>query len=328
MHVLSCYTNDHFLLYRISRSRRPTTLSSVRIDISLDRYLQACTERCSACIDVIPEQHQVPDIQATARFHYLKIDSNGRPRWKDLAQNLAYHILSYCFSVQKREEARTDVEIMELRHEARQFFRDENRSGEAGEMLLYFLLEAILGAPQMVAKISLKTNPSLETFGSDGIHMKWHEEDGVLDVYFGEAKLYQNFADATAEAVGSIQKFHEKKMEDFELRMVTRHFKHAEDELKTAVLGYVKRGTAEETVRINHACLLGYNWDAYQNLPNGPLAQMVESFRQSYQADIARIGAIINHRFEAFKEKRLRFEIFVLPFSSVDEFREAFLKAL
>jgi hypothetical protein len=217
---------------------------------------------------------------------------------------------------------------MELRDEARQFFRDEERSGEAGEMLLYFLLEAVLNAPQMVAKISLKTNPKVETFGSDGIHMKWDEADDVLDVYFGEAKLYQDLDRAASEAVESIEKFHARSMEEFELRLVTRHFKHTEGPTRDAVLGYVNRGTASETVRVNHACLLGYEWDEYANLPDGKLDAMIKEFRSRYERDRPRIEALLNEKFARFREKRLRFEIFIVPFTSVEEFRKAFLESL
>jgi hypothetical protein len=208
--------------------------------LTLDAYLQASVERYAACLDSLPQPSEIQGVDATVRFHHLRLDSNGRPRWKDLAQNLASHILSYCFSVQKRAEARSDVEVMDLRREARDFFRDEKRSGEAGEMLLYFILEAFLQAPQMVSKISLKTNPEVETFGSDGIHMKWNEHDEMLDVYFGEAKLYQELGPATTSAVESIEKFHANSMEEFELRLLTRHFKHANDELKTQVLFVLK----------------------------------------------------------------------------------------
>jgi hypothetical protein len=220
------------------------------------------------------------------------------------------------------------VEIMELRDEARQFFRDTTRSGEAGETLLYFMLEAILQAPQMVSKISLKTNPELETFGSDGIHMKWNAADKMLDLYFGEAKLHKRVGKAIKEAVTSIEKFHENRMEEFELRMVTRHFKHAEGVLKDSILAYVQRGTAPETVRINHACLLGYNWNAYDLLANGDLITMTTDFQARYRKVIHRLKNILDTRFGTFQEKRLRFEVFVLPFTSVDAFREAFLAAL
>jgi hypothetical protein len=298
------------------------------IDLSLDAYLQVCTKRYAACLDSLPDVHDVSGVQATARFHHLKLDGNGRPRWRDLANNLASHILSYCFSAQKREGVRTDIELLELRREAREFFRDARRSGEAGEMLLYFLLEAVLRAPQIVAKISLKTNPQLETFGSDGIHMKWQTSEKVLDLYFGEAKLYADLGKAATEAVESIETFHANQMEEFELRMVTNHFKHVNHEMKEEVLKYVRRSTAVETVRINHACLLGYDWDAYDKLPDGRLEVMVDAFRAGYQKDLCRIRNMLDGRFERFRRKRLRFEIFVLPFTSVDAFRQAFLEAL
>jgi hypothetical protein len=296
--------------------------------LNLDGYLEACTERYTACIDSLDRMRNLDGLVSTARFHYLKLDSNGRPRWEALAKNLAYHILYYCFAVQKRQEARTHVDLMELRDEARQFFREESRSGEAGEMLLYFLQEAVLGAPQMVSKISLKTNPKLETFGSDGIHMKWHRTESKFDLYFGEAKLHQNLRNAVTDAVKSISGFHENGMEEFELRMVTRHFKHADDAMKETVLKYVKTGTAAETVRINHACLLGYDWDAYASLPEGDVAKLGQIFRERYEKEADSIQQLLQSRFAAFQNKRLRFEIFVLPFTSVEKFREAFLEAL
>jgi len=296
--------------------------------LSLEEYLQVGVERYTACLDSLEDTYELPGLRATAHFHHLKLDGNGRPRWNDLAKNLAYHILSYCFTVQRRQEARSDVEIMELRDEARAFFRDEQRAGEAGEMLLYFILEAVLRAPQMVAKISLKTNPAVETFGSDGIHMKWSDEESVLDLFFGEAKLYASFAKAATDAVVSIEKFHTNRMEEFELRMVTRHFKHAKGPLKDAILGYVKRGTASETVRINHACLLGYDWKAYGKLPSGRVAEMIAALQSEYRRDMKRIHDILDDRFSRFSNKELRFKIFVLPFTSVDEFRRAFLETL
>ncbi len=267
-------------------------------------------------------------LEATVRFHHLKLDSNGRPRWKDLADNLANHILSYCFSTQKRGMAVTDVQILELRREARDFFRDTARSGEAGEMLLYFILEAVLRAPQMVSKISLKTNPEVETFGSDGIHMKWHEVDQLLDVFFGEAKIYKSLGRASSSAAKSIEAFHANSMEAFELRLLTRNFKYAEGKLKEEILSYVNRGTAVKTVRVNHACLLGYNWDQYESLPQKSFEEMTSIFEEHYLNDRARILKHLNKHFSIFKRKRLRFEVIVLPFQCVDKFREAFLEAL
>ena len=296
--------------------------------LNLDTYLQVSMQRYSACIDALNEPFPLAGLAATARFHHLKLDSNGRPRWRDLAKNLAFHLLSYCFNAQRRDQVKSDADLMELRHEAREFFRDATRSGEAGEMLLYMLLEAALQAPQMVAKISLKTNPQTETLGSDGIHMKWNACDGVMDIYFGEAKLYRHAGDAIKSAVVSIDQFHDNLMEDFELRMVTRHFKHAESELRENVLNYVNRGTASTTVRVNHACLIGFNWDVYKKITPKRLAEMEGELKGKYEKRSQRLSKLLAERFKHFNERKLRFEIFVLPFESIDEFRDAFLEAL
>ena len=117
-------------------------------------------------------------------------------------------------------------------------------------------------------------------------------------------------------------------MEEFELRLVTRHFKHAIGPTRDAVLSYVNRGTSAETARVNHACMLGYNWDAYSTLREGKVEAMIEEFRSRYERDRPRIEAMLNERFSRFREKRLRFEIFIVPFTSVDEFRKAFLESL
>ena len=65
----------------------------------------------------------------------------------------------------------------------------------------------------MVAKIDLKTNPKLEVNGSDGIHMKWHPDDKVLDIYFGESKLEQTASSAIKNAFVSMENFHADGLE-------------------------------------------------------------------------------------------------------------------
>src|SRR5690242_7092294 len=60
------------------------------------------------------------------------------------------------------------------------------RNGECGELLLYLLTEWVLGAPQFIAKMALKTNSELPVFGSDGIHVKYCAETGRLYLYWGE----------------------------------------------------------------------------------------------------------------------------------------------
>jgi HamA len=64
-----------------------------------------------------------------------------------------------------------------------------NRNGEAGELLLYLLTEWVLGAPQLIAKMSLKTNRDMPVHGADGVHVRYSKNDNRLLLCWGESKL-------------------------------------------------------------------------------------------------------------------------------------------
>jgi Cap4 SAVED domain len=81
------------------------------------------------------------------------------------------------------------------------------RSGEAGELLMYLLAEWALKAPQILAKMSLKTNPNMPVHGSDGIHLKVEESQNRLVFYFGESKVYKSLTAAIAAAAQSMSDF-------------------------------------------------------------------------------------------------------------------------
>ncbi len=201
-------------------------------------------------------------------------------------------------------------------------------AGEAGELLLYFLLEAVLEAPQVVAKIELKTNPALEVNGSDGIHMRWHPTDHVVDVYFGESKCYGDVGAALTNAFASIESFHANGMRDHEYSMATKFFKGVDDHVKAAVAEVLDTGRPGPGVRVNHACLIGYDWTA-SGLTPGQAAEAVEAeYRRQYLADAPRLHGSLQTRFDNCQRKHLGFEVFFLPFAGVQAFRDAFNAAI
>ena len=206
--------------------------------------------------------------------------------------------------------------------------REYSKSGEAGEILLYFLLETVLRAPQMVAKIELKTNPKFETLGSDGIHMRWNSDDKLIDIYFGEAKLYQSIYSALDEVFESLNNFHSDDMSAHELKLVTKHYKWADSQLKGAVLNYINPQEPNGDCRFNHACLVGYDWEGYRELLANPQT-VIEEFKRVYTEDTIRLRNLLQSRFDKdFQYKQFRYEVFFLPFLSVQDFRDSFFKAV
>jgi hypothetical protein len=293
--------------------------------LSLDQYIEAVTVRYTSCLDSLQPEPANGGISATVRFQHLKFDTKtGTPMFRELAAALADHLVMYCFSLRRRGNIGRPDRAHKLHREARELLRRHRTSGEAGEILIYFLLEAVLRAPQLVAKMDLKTNRRVEGLGSDGIHMKWDQTDKALDVYFAEAKLEQSVSNAISHAVKSLRDFHSERQFEHELRLVTGHYKQADDETKQAVLRILDGEEEGTSCRLNHACLIGYDWKNYQMLPDLIPQELSKHFRQSYFTDRTRLHKLVERHFSGFPQKTLSFEIFFLPFASVQEFRDAF----
>ncbi|MFA5138343.1 MAG: DUF1837 domain-containing protein [Elusimicrobiota bacterium] len=295
---------------------------------TLSGHVEVSRAQYDACLDVIEHKLAISGVAAEMRFHHLRFDSNGIPKFDDLAQCIANYVVEYCFSARRRGSAKKPYEHARLMRDARALFTKKTKSGESGEMLLYFLLEAVLGAPQIVAKYELKTHGKMEVHGSDGIHMKWNEADKLLDIYFGESKLEKTIYNALDHAFKSMENFHEDGMRDHEFGLVTSHFKLADEKLRKAVEGYLDRLKPGPDCRVNHALLIGFDWDEYGKLKGEKLDDIIAEFRRRYAEEASRFKDLLQARFDGFKRKTLRFEIFFLPFKSVQDFRDAFIKAL
>jgi len=168
----------------------------------------------------------------------------------------------------------------------------------------------------------------MENHGSDCIHMKWDPKDQVLDIYFGEAKLEQQIYSGLDHMMESLEAFHAEDLLAHEFGMVTSHYKHADDHVKKVVLDILDRKTPGGDCRINHACLVGYDWDEYKKLHGVAMNGHQKEFAKRYSNDLPRLIKLLEKRFNSFSRKHLRFEVFVLPFRTVQEFRDAFNAAV
>lgn len=287
------------------------------------------------CIDSIEHSQSIKSLTANLRFHHLKFDGNGRPMSKALAELLYQYIIHYCIAAKNRSSPITAKESAQLTKEARKLFRHPDRTddspdktGEAGEALLFFLMESIIQAPQIVSKMELKTNRKLEANGSDGIHARWNAEDRMVDFYFGESKLYREIDAAIKSALKSIESFHADEIYKHEFTMITKHFKYADPEVQSAVVEHIKLGEPGPDARINHACLIGYNWGAYNNKNNKSSRELSAEFKEKFIVESSAIAESLEEKLEGFSRKHLRFDVFFMPFPSVQDFRNEFNEAL
>lgn len=294
----------------------------------LEKYLSQATESYITCLGSIGDEN-VDGVPATARFHHLKLDPvSGKPMFHELAKLLAAQLVNFSFNARRIAPAKHLHEVMLLHQDARDLLRDSATSGEPGEILIYFLIEAILGAPQMIAKLELKTNTRLETFGADGVHIRWNENDDMLEVICAESKLEDQPSDAIAHCAKSIAKFHANEAHRHELKLATAHFKHADDELKDVVSKILSGKDPATRWRLRHACLAGFDWTGYEGLSGKTIKEIEASFKARYNEEKPRLHKLLKTHFSGIGQPLILFDVFLLPFGRVQDFRDAFLAAV
>jgi hypothetical protein len=263
---------------------------------------------------------------ATIRLHFVKADASGEPRFRELARLLARYITHYCFKAERRKDL-SELERNEMFMQARDLFRRSARSGQAGELLIYFLLETVLHAPQALKKMPMTTNPSEERKGSDGVHLRWEESSGTLELFFAESKIWKSFSDGLRDAFESMEQFHDSRTKRYEVNAFTSGFSNLDDELQQRVVSYIE-GENVSNCRLVQACLIGFNWSEYECLADQRRIAFIKEFEERYRTWAIGVRDSLNDKLRAFKHKHLRFEFFMLPFKNVDDFRAWFEEEL
>jgi hypothetical protein len=266
------------------------------------------------------------EIDASVRLHFVLSDASGEPRVRELASMLVGYITKYCFDATKRKDL-DEVDRNLLFVEARDLFRKAGKSGQAGELLIYFLLEAVLKAPQALRKMVITTNPKDERKGSDGMHFSWNQDLEILELYFAESKVWNDFGAALSDALASVEKFHNDGLKQHEFNLFSSQFKILDDQLQGRILSYINGENVTKT-RITHACLVGFDWNEYLCLGDGRRKDFIREFEERYSSWADDAVTKVETKLAAFSLRHLRFEFFFLPFKSVEEFRTLFEAAL
>lgn len=124
--------------------------------------------------------------------------------------------------------------------------------------------------------------------------------------------------------------------------MVTKFFKGVDDNVKAAVADVLDTGKPGPGARINHACLIGYDWTATGMTPGQALAAIEAEYCRQYLLEAPRLHTLLKARFDTCQRatngcqpppcqcqwKQYRFEVFFLPLASVQAFRDAFNAAI
>lgn len=275
----------------------------------------------------------VPGTATTVRTHFIAHDINGAPAIDHLAGTMAGAVLDFCIPRTKTEKANAEYRetgstssLVALMEQARDLFVKSEKSGEGGELLLFLLMERLLHRPQLLSKMALKTNTQVHVHGSDGIHAAL-ADDGVLDVYWGESKLYASSSDAFRDCFESIAPYlspdgDSRRRQD--LLLVRDHLNVNEARLAAHLLEYFDESNPKTLqVRWNGVCLVGFD---HANYPN--IAALSDAERAAVADAVQRWHKTVLSRVEQFEVVSVGIDLFCIPMPDVATLRTRVLERM
>jgi hypothetical protein len=163
------------------------------LKVNLHDLLEVDKKDYSDLFSTIEHEISCGDVPAASvRLHFIRHDAGGLVPMGKVVDTLISYITHFCFTSERRadlgEQARNRTFV-----EAKRLFRKNSTTGQPGELLVYFLIEAVLQAPQVLKKMLITTNPNDERKGSDGVHIRWAAQDELLEVIFCRGEVIPRF---------------------------------------------------------------------------------------------------------------------------------------
>ncbi|MDN6305960.1 MAG: DUF1837 domain-containing protein [Corynebacterium sp.] len=303
---------------------------------AVEQFLELARGTSDSLVSFLPafaEAVTVPETSTLVRTHFLAHDANGAPAVEHLAGAMASATMDFCIPRSKIEQAlaeygatRSTAAIMSLEEQARNLFVKSESSGEGGELLLFLLMERVLQRPQLISKMPLKTNTEVHVHGSDGIHASL-ADDGVLDIYWGESKLYKSSSEAFRDCFESIAPYlrpdgDSRRKQD--LLLVRDHLNVTQIELAAHLLEYFDETNPKTLkVRWNGVCLVGFD---HSNYPN--IAALDEAQQQAVSKAVGRWHKTVGRQLEKFEIVGVNIDLFCIPMPDVADLRARVLKRM
>ena len=309
----------------------------------IERYIESLLRGNGRELDSFLTQVESTQIvvgtNATTRCYMLASNGQAMPRVEDLALRIANFMVDYAIPRTEIEKAKeldrednSTIHISALVRKSRKLFTQLKKTGEGGEMLLYLLIQSVLRLPQVISKMSLKTSGQLHYQGADAIHMGYDSATQKLQLYWGESKLYQSLDQAITSCFTSLAPYmtgqggmNDPRERDMQLIMTNLDL--ANPDLEKALLNYLDPNHPSfNSLEYRGACLIGFDISAYCSVPFEKTQEIVMGEVENLMTNwLGKINAGINKHQHLNK---FTLEVFLVPFPSVQDFRDKFLEAI
>lgn len=308
----------------------------LEIQDALSKIVKDKVRPLTAYLHEVQKNIAVDSTSTICHFHCVNLDGNGQIRIDGLVEHLSNCLIDYAIPRKEMDRVFNDfkktgsaIELSKLSNKAKSLFTSLSNSGESGELLLFLFAEYLLKLPQLISKMSLKTNSQLHYNGADGVHIGVCEDTKKLCLYWGESKLYKNPSSAIYECMKSIApllKGNGTGYDRRDLHLLSEFMNVNDQNLMEALVSYLDPDDPNfNLLEYRGICLIAFDNDCYGE---EGITQAIEEVTQKVSNQIKTWNQNILTRITAENLAKVKIHVFLLPFPSVDDFRKKFNEKL
>ena len=331
-----CISSGIFMTKPSSKSSKPKPLSGE----AFSALVRDDGDDASAYLDTLEVESIIDGTQTLVRWHRICHDVTlDKPDTEKLLDKLFKLLIDFACTRKELADALASPvpgkppsgqAFSALQEKARGLFTTSSTTGEVGELLLYFLAEHLLKYPQVLCKFSLKTNPNVHAHGADGVHASVDPSTQHLRLHWGEAKLYQKLGNAVNDCCESLSELilqppGAKKSKKRDIELFRDFIKLENPALEMAIRAYLDPDKPlSNKVRFCGLAVIGFDLEDYDALTK----EVAQKETTAIAARTAKWAKKFKKSVEDYKLTGITIDAFCIPFPSVQDFRDAFLKRL
>lgn len=290
-----------------------------------------------AHLQVLDNNYAIGGTKTKVHCYAPSLDAHGRMKPEPLAEFLFQRVVEYAIprksieaAQRKFNETGSPAAIIKLHDQAKAAFTELKNSGEGGEFLLFALAEAVFNLTQILCKMSLKTSTSMHYHGADGVYAS-ADDEGYLNVYWGESKLYENPTAAITDCLKSLAPF---LREEFgsgatnarDIFLVNEYADLGNpDAVATLKRFFDPDHPKAKKLRLCGFALVGFDSDKFPQAENAGIWKEIEA---SLKAEMPKWQAHVGKRVGEENLSIFDIHFICVPLRSVEEFRRVFLSML
>jgi hypothetical protein len=315
----------------------------VNLTEELLKALEISRDDLGARIAELSYDWAVDGLDVRGNFYYLAL-RDGKPTVDDFITLLYHNVVKFCLTRRDRQRHIDDFQRTGKLHHMQDMFdkakklliRSQNSAktvGEPGEIILYILLDAMLKAPQMCCKMSLKTSEEMPVHGSDAIHIAFDTPSETLILYWGESKLYAELSGALDEVCDSITKFRTAKdgktPRERDIKILCDYMDMEDGPPKEAVLNFFDPYSERSNrVREVYACFVGFDFSFFNRIARLTKTEVEATFKEEYLDRIRTACKLFAAKIHASNLHEVNFHFFLIPLPCVETFRRLYLERI